>query len=141
MEGRTYLCIDLKSFYASVECADRGLDPFATNLVVADPARSPNTVCLAVSPALRAAGVANRCRLREVPAGLGCIVAVPRMRRYMEVSGEVYRTYLRRVCALDVWPYSVDECFVDATAYLGPGGEGARGLALSMISDVLAATG
>ncbi len=115
---RTYLCIDLKSFYASVEAADRGLDPFTTNLVVADPARSANTICLAITPALKAAGVRNRCRLRDIPAGIEYLTAVPRMRRYMEVSGEILQTYLRFVSAEDVHVYSIDECFIDATPYL-----------------------
>lgn len=58
--GRTYLCIDLKSFYASVECTDRGLDPFTTDLVVADPERSANTICLAITPNMKAKGARNR---------------------------------------------------------------------------------
>ena len=66
-DNRCVLCIDLKSFYASVECADRGLDPFQTNLVVADPDRSANTICLAVTPAMKALGVKNRCRVRDIP--------------------------------------------------------------------------
>ncbi len=115
---RTYLCIDLKSFYASVEAADRGLDPFTTNLVVADPERSANTICLAITPALKAAGVRNRCRLRDIPAGIEYITAVPRMRRYMEVSGEILQCYLRFVSAEDMHVYSIDECFIDATPYL-----------------------
>lgn len=115
---RTYLCIDLKSFYASVECADRGLDPFETNLVVADPERSKNTICLAITPAMKAAGVRNRCRLREIPSGMEYLTAVPRMRRYMEVSTQIYRIYLRYVSAEDVHVYSIDECFIDATPYL-----------------------
>ena len=86
---KTYLAIDLKSFYASVECADRGLDPFATDLVVADPTRSPNTICLAITPALKAKGVRNRCRVREIPQGIPYITAMPRMHRYMEVSAQV----------------------------------------------------
>ena len=86
---RMCMCIDLKSFYASVECADRGLDPFSTNLVVADPTRSANTICLAITPAMKALGVKNRCRIRDIPAGIEHLVAMPRMRRYMEVSAQV----------------------------------------------------
>lgn len=63
------ICIDLKSFYASVECADRGLDPFTTNLVVADPDRSANTICLAITPAMKAAGVRNPLPRARHPAG------------------------------------------------------------------------
>lgn len=138
---RTYLCIDLKSFYASVECVDRGLDPFSTDLVVADPERSPNTICLAVTPSMKAKGVRNRCRVREIPAGMGYITAVPRMRRYMEVSAEVYRTYLSFVSAEDTWPYSVDECFIDATPYLRLYGTDGCALARRMTAAVRERTG
>ncbi|MGL5174371.1 MAG: DNA repair protein, partial [Olsenella sp.] len=64
-QGRQYLVIDLKSFYASVECVERGLDPLEAKLVVADPTRTEKTICLAVSPALKALGVRNRCRVFE----------------------------------------------------------------------------
>ena len=66
-QQRQYLCIDLKSFYASVECVERGLDPLSTRLVVADPSRTEKTICLAVSPAMKALGVRNRCRVFEIP--------------------------------------------------------------------------
>lgn len=116
--GRTYLCIDLKTFYASVECADRGLDPFTTNLVVADPSRGNTTICLAITPAMKALGVRNRCRVFEIPPGIDYITAVPRMRHYMEVSAKIYATYLEFVAPEDIHPYSIDECFIDATPYL-----------------------
>ena len=66
MEEKTYIAIDLKSFYASVECMDRGLDPVTTHLVVADASRTEKTICLAVSPSLRAWGIPGRPRLFEV---------------------------------------------------------------------------
>ena len=66
MKERTYVCCDLKSFYASVECVERGLDPMTTNLVVADKRRTDKTICLAVSPSLKAYGIAGRARLFEV---------------------------------------------------------------------------
>ena len=66
MDGRIYIAIDLKSFYASVECIDRGLDPLTTNLVVADKSRTEKTICLAVSPSLKAYGIPGRARLFEV---------------------------------------------------------------------------
>ena len=91
------ICIDLKSFYASVECADRGLDPFTTNLVAADPDRSANTICLAITPAMKAAGVRNRCRVRDIPPGIEYLTAIPRMKRYMQVSGEIVGSYLELV--------------------------------------------
>ena len=138
---RTYLCIDLKSFYASVECADRGLDPFSTDLVVADPTRSANTICLAVTPAMKAKGVRNRCRVRDIPEGMDYIAAMPRMARYMEVSNEIYRIYLEFIGAEDAYPYSIDEAFFDATAYLRYYGVDARTLAKRMIAAVRERTG
>ena len=81
---RMYLCVDLKTFYASVECAERGLNPFHTNLAVADISRGPGTICLAISPAMKALGIKNRCRLFEIPKNVSFIAAKPRMRLYME---------------------------------------------------------
>ena len=141
MPERTYLCIDLKSFYASVECADRGLDPFTTNLVVADPERSANTICLAITPALKARGVRNRCRVRDIPPGIDYLVAVPRMRRYMEASIDVVRVYLRFVSHDDMHVYSVDESFIDVTPYLSLYRCDARTLARRMIDAVRRETG
>lgn len=138
---RTYVCIDLKSFYASVECVRRGLDPMRTRLVVADPTRSEMTICLAVSPAMKAAGVRNRCRLYEIPEGIDYITAQPRMNSYMEVSAEIYGTYLRYVSAEDIHPYSIDECFIDATPYLELYGLTAREFADLLRSAVRAETG
>lgn len=133
---RTYMCIDLKSFYASVECADRGLDPFTTDLVVADVERSENTICLAITPSMKAKGVPNRCRVREIPSDMPYVAALPRMRRYMEVSRDIYRTYLTFVAPSDIYPYSIDECFVDLTPYLDYYGTDARGLAKHIASRV-----
>ena len=65
-DNRTYIAIDLKSFFASVECVERGLDPLNTNLVVADESRTEKTICLAVSPSLKAYGIGGRSRLFEV---------------------------------------------------------------------------
>ena len=113
--GKVYVCIDLKSFYASVECSMRGLDPFTTNLVVADPERSRTTSCLAITPALKELGVRNRCRVFEIPEGIDYIMATPRMHLYMEVSSQIYAIYLRYVSADDVHVYSIDECFIVMT--------------------------
>lgn len=140
-QERTYVCIDLKSFYASVECAARGLDPMATKLVVADPTRSEMTICLAVSPAMKAAGVRNRCRLHEIPKGMEFITARPRMKTYMQVSADIYATYLRYVSPDDIHPYSIDECFIDATPYLELYGMDARGFADTLRAAVKAETG
>lgn len=113
-----YACIDLKSFYASVECVERGLDPFKTNLVVADPARGRGAICLAVSPALKGLGVRNRCRLYEIPSWISYITALPRMRKYMEYSSAIYRQYLDFLSADDIHVYSIDECFIYLSPYL-----------------------
>ncbi|MBQ0009855.1 MAG: DNA repair protein [Ruminococcus sp.] len=118
MKNRSYLCIDLKSFYASVECVDRGLDPFKVNLVVADPARGPGSICLAVSPAMKALGVPGRCRVFEIPKRISYLMARPRMQRYLDKSTEIFGIYLRYVAPDDIYVYSVDECFIDATDYL-----------------------
>ena len=93
-DERAYICIDLKSFFASVECVERGLDPMTTRLVVADPERKSGTICLAVTPAMKALGVRNRCRVFEIPRGLEYITAPPRMRLYLEYSAKIYSIYL-----------------------------------------------
>jgi len=118
MEKKSYLCIDLKSFYASVECVERGLDPFKTNLVVADPERGDGTICLAVSPAMKALGVPGRCRVFEIPKGIKYIMAPPRMQLYLQKSAEIVSIYLQFVSPDDMHVYSIDECFIDATPYL-----------------------
>lgn len=115
---RDYVCIDLKSYYASVECVDRKLDPFKTNLVVADPSRGPGALCLAISPAMKALGIRNRCRLYEIPPNVKYIIASPRMQHYMDVSVGIYRIYLEYIAKEDIFPYSIDESFIDVTPYL-----------------------
>ena len=141
---RTYIAIDLKSFYASVECVDRGLDPLTTNLVVADASRTEKTICLAVSPSLKAYGIGGRARLFEVyqkARGVDFIIAPPRMARYLEVSNKVYETYLKYIAPEDIHVYSVDEVFMDVTAYLRSYKMTAHELTIKMIRDVLATTG
>ena len=140
-QERTYVCIDLKSFYASVECVARGLDPMTTKLVVADPTRSEMTICLAVSPAMKAAGVRNRCRLHEIPKGMEFITARPRMKTYMQVSADIYATYLCYVSPDDIHPYSIDECFIDATPYMELYAMDARSFADALRAAVKAETG
>ena len=173
MENRTYIAIDLKSFYASVECVERGLDPLNTNLVVADASRTEKTICLAVSPSLKAYGIPGRARLFEViqkvsaannirklkaPNKVFCgssddslelqkktslkidyIIAPPRMARYMEYSTKIYNIYLKYIAPEDIHIYSIDEVFIDATAYLRTYGMTAKKLAEKMIRDVLEA--
>ncbi len=142
-QQRTYIAIDLKSFYASVECVDRGLDPLTTNLVVADASRTEKTICLAVSPSLKEYGIGGRARLFEVyqkARGVSFIIAPPRMAHYIEVSTLVYRTYLKYIAPEDIHVYSIDEVFMDVTAYLGSYKMTAHELAMKMIRDVLATT-
>ena len=175
MGEKTYICIDLKSFYASVECVARGLDPMRTNLVVADKSRTEKTVCLAVTPPMKAYGLSGRSRLFEViskvrevntarrkctPFGefmgtsfddvmlkndpelkLDYIVAPPRMAHYMTVSSQIYDIYLRHVSHEDIFAYSIDEVFIDATAYLPALKITGREFAMRMIKDVLKETG
>ena len=144
--GETYLCIDLKSYYASVECVDRNLDPMVINLVVADTSRTDKTICLAVSPALKSFGVPGRarlfevnqivrdmktpakafwdksCNIRELDADptleLDFIIAPPRMAHYMEVSASIYNIYLKYISSEDIHVYSIDEVFIFLTPYL-----------------------
>ena len=113
-----YLCIDLKTFYASVECVERGLDPFNTNLVVADASRGKGTICLAISPKMKMLGVKNRCRIFEIPPTIKYITATPRMKKYIEYSANIYAIYLKYFSKEDIHVYSIDEAFMDVTKYL-----------------------
>lgn len=113
-----YMCIDLKTFYASVECVERGLDPFKTNLIVADPDRCNGTICLAISPKMKSLGVKNRCRVFEIPKNIKYIVAKPRMRKYIEYSAKIYQIYLNYFDHNDIHVYSIDEVFIDVKSYL-----------------------
>ncbi|MBQ6922560.1 MAG: DNA repair protein [Clostridia bacterium] len=136
MQERIYCCIDLKSFYASVECVERGLDPFKVNLVVADPERSTGTVCLAVTPAMKSLGVRNRCRIFEIPKSIEYIVAKPRMKLYMDKSAEIYSVYLRYISPDDIHVYSVDEVFIDLTDYVKLYKKSAKEISKMLIDEV-----
>ena len=138
---RIYVCIDLKSFYASVECRERGLDPMNTNLVVADPQRTEKTICLAVSPAMKALGIPGRCRVFEIPAGIQYIMAPPRMQLYIDYSAEIYEIYLKYIAKEDIHVYSIDEVFMDVTDYLEMYQMTAKELALMIMDDVIKTTG
>ncbi|MBO7120629.1 MAG: DNA methylase [Bacteroidaceae bacterium] len=143
-KNRTYIAIDLKSFYASVECVARGLDPLSARLVVADESRTDKTICLAVSPALKRLGIPGRPRLFEVnqkARGIDFIIAKPRMARYIEVSCQIYDIYLKYVSSDDIHVYSIDEVFMDVTDYLATYRKTAHELAITMIRDVLRQTG
>ncbi len=141
MSNKWYLCIDLKSFYASVECVERGLDPFKVNLVVADPTRGKGSVCLAITPAMKALGVKNRCRVFEIPRNIEYITAPPQMRKYMKVSGEIYATYLNYISPDDIYVYSIDECFIDVTNYLSLYHKTPREMAVMLMNAVYERTG
>lgn len=116
--NKIYLCIDLKSFYASVECVERGWDPLTARLVVADPERSEKTICLAVSPALKQMGVPNRCRVFQIPKEIPYKMAPPRMQLYIDYAAEIYGAYLKYIAKEDIQVYSIDEAFLDVTDYL-----------------------
>lgn len=175
MKQRIYIAIDLKSFYASVECVERGLDPLNTNLVVADKSRTEKTICLAVSPSLKSYGISGRPRLFEViqkvnevnserrhknkfrpfigkshfdqelktnpKLELDYIVAPPRMAYYIDYSTRIYQIYLRHIAPEDIYPYSIDEVFIDATDYLKIYKMSAHELALKLVKEILKETG
>lgn len=175
MSEKFYLCIDLKSFYASVECIERGLDPLKTNLVVADESRTEKTICLAVSPSLKAYKIPGRARLFEVlqkveeinktrlkkapghkfrassyfadelkkdsSLELDFITAPPRMAHYMQYSTEIYKIYLKYISPEDIHVYSIDEVFIDISAYLKTYGKPPRQMAEMLIHDVFCSTG
>ena len=174
-QNRTFIAIDLKSMYASVECVARGLDPLTTNLVVADVSRTEKTICLAVTPSLKAYGIGGRARLFEVVQRLrevnyerqmkspsrrltgksfsdielkehpdwavDYIAAPPRMAHYIDVSSKIYGIYLKYIAPEDIHVYSIDEVFMDVTAYLKSYKMSAHELAMTMIRDVLSQTG
>ena len=115
---RNILCIDLKSFFASCECIDKGLDPFKYPLVVANPNQGKGAITLAVTPYLKKQGVKSRGRLYEIPPHIKYHIAKPRMNLYIEKSKQVVSIYLDFVADEDLYIYSIDECFLDVTNYL-----------------------
>lgn len=141
MDNSTYICIDLKSFYASVECVERGLDPMTTNLVVADPERSDKTICLAITPSMKALGIKNRCRVFEIPKNVEYIVAPPRMQKYIDYAAEIYAIYLRYISKEDIHVYSIDEAFLDITHYLSTYHMNAKEMALMLMGEILREVG
>lgn len=133
---KVYMCIDLKTFFASVECVERNFDPFTTNLVVADPRRGNGAICLAISPKMKMQGIRNRCRIFEIPKSIDYIVAMPRMKKYIEYSANVYGVYLKYFSKDDIYVYSIDEVFIDSTAYLKLYKKNPIELAKMVIKDV-----
>ena len=149
---RIYAAIDLKSFYASVECVQRGLNPLTARLVVADPQRGRNTICLAVTPAMKKYGLSGRCRMfqvlqtvREIEARTGkrldYITAPPRMALYLTYSADIYQIYLRYFSPDDIHVYSIDEVFIDLTTYLPLYRTDAQSLCRRVIQEVQETTG
>lgn len=136
MQERVYFVIDMKSFFASVECAERGLDPMTTKLVVADETRTDKTICLAVTPALKKLGVKNRCRLFEIPKNIDFTIAPPRMKKYIEYATKIYGIYLRYISKDDIHVYSIDECFLDVTRYLTLYNITAKDLAKKLMTEI-----
>lgn len=136
-----YMVIDLKSFYASVECVERGLDPFTTNLVVADPDREKGTICLAITPAMKALGIKNRCRVYEIPKEIDYIMAPPRMQLYIDYSAEIYGIYLKYISKEDIHVYSIDEAFFDVSNYREYYGMSAKEIGMMIIDEVFHETG
>lgn len=141
MKERRYICIDLKSFYASVECVERGLNPLTTKLVVADPERTKQTICLAITPAMKELGIKNRCRVFQIPPNVEYIMAEPRMQLYIDYSAEIYGIYLRYISKEDIHVYSIDEVFMDVTDYLGMYGMRAEELGNKIMQEVFDETG
>lgn len=138
---RNFLCIDLKSFFASAECLDRGLNPFTTPLVVANPTQGNGAITLAVTPYLKTLGVKSRGRLYEIPKNIKYMIAKPRMSLYLTKSREVVEVYLKYVSLEDLHIYSIDECFLDVTNYLKMYGKSDYELALDILEDVRKETG
>lgn len=140
---RVILAIDLKSFYASVECIDRDMDPFTTPLVVADEDRGDGTIVLAASPYIKAKyGVKSRCRLYEVPKNIdGLIIAQPKMKRYLEMSARINDIYLEYVSEEDLFVYSIDESFLDVTRYLKRNNDTPKSYARKIIEEIRSKTG
>ena len=141
MNNKIYLCIDLKSFYASVECVERGLDPFKINLVVADPTRGGGAITLAATPAIKQLGVPSRGRIYEIPKDIEYITATPRMTLYMKYSAKIYGIFLKFISSEDIHVYSIDESFLDITSYLSLYKMNAKELAKTIIDEIYNVTG
>ena len=138
---KTYLCIDLKSFYASVECVEQGLDPFKVNLVVADPTRGGGAITLAATPAIKKLGVSSRGRIFEIDPKIEYMITPPRMHLYMEYSCRVYKIFLEFIAKEDIHVYSIDESFLDITNYLKLYQVNAKELAKKILDRIYEKTG
>lgn len=141
MNNKIYLCIDLKSFYASVECVERGLDPFKINLVVADPTRGGGAITLAATPAIKKLGVPSRGRIYEIPKNIEYITAPPRMTLYMQYSATIYSIFLKFISSEDIHVYSIDESFLDITTYMSLYNTTPKQLAKMILDEIYDQTG
>lgn len=141
MNNKVYLCIDLKSFYASVECVERGLDPFTINLVVADPTRGGGAITLAATPAIKKLGVPSRGRIYEIPKNIEYITAPPRMTLYMKYSATIYSIFLKFISSEDIHVYSIDESFLDITSYMNLYKKTPKQLARMILDEIYDQTG
>lgn len=141
MNNKIYLCIDLKSFYASVECVERGLDPFKINLVVADPTRGGGAITLAATPAIKKLGVPSRGRIYEIPKNIEYITAPPRMTLYMKYSATIYSIFLKFISSEDIHVYSIDESFLDITTYMSLYNTTPKQLAKMILDEIYDQTG
>lgn len=141
MNNKIYLCIDLKSFYASVECVERGLDPFKINLVVADPTRGGGAITLAATPAIKKLGVPSRGRIYEIPKNIEYITAPPRMTLYMQYSATIYSIFLKFISSEDIHVYSIDESFLDITTYMNLYNSTPKQLAKMILDEIYNQTG
>ncbi len=133
---RHYACIDMKTFYASVECAERDLNPFETDLAVADVGRGKNGLCLAISPKMKSRGIRNRCRLSDIPKDVQPIVVPPRMQLYIDYAADIYGMYLDYFAPEDIYVYSIDESFIDLTDYLKMYRKTPRELASDLLNEI-----
>ncbi len=138
---RNFLCIDLKSFFASCECLERNLNPFAFPLVVANPTQGNGAITLAVTPYLKAQGVKSRGRLYEIPKNIKYNIVKPHMNLYIKKSKDVIKVYLKYVAEEDLHIYSIDECFLDVTDYLKMYKKTAWELAIDILKDIQKTTG
>ena len=136
-----FLCIDLKSFFASCECVTRGLDPFTTPLVVANKNQGNGAITLAVSPYLKQKGIKGRTRLYEIPKNIKYQIVNPRMKLYLEMSKKVVSIYLDYVFENDLHIYSIDECFLDVSSYLKMYQKSDYELALDILKTIKKKTG
>ncbi len=134
--NRHFLCIDLKSFFASCECLEQNLDPFKVPLVVANENQGIGAITLAVTPYLKKLGIPSRGRLYEIPKNIKYKIVKPHMSLYIKKSTEVVNTYLKYVSSEDLHIYSIDECFLDVTDYLKMYNKTDYELAIEILKDI-----